>query len=158
MKTVTIKQIADHVIEFTGLDIRNKRRRKDLVTARVLYTYLCINSTNITTTAIGEEINRHHATILHYKGLLGNPYYLNENLNDLQSDCLEVLRDRYKDLDIRVDKVKTIKSNPAIEYYKKQNDQYKIKIKGLQTKCEMLSVRCEDLEKVIYNKRKLQLR
>ena len=62
-----INVIKDIVEDFTGLDIAAKTRKRDFTDARQIYCKIARdeNPTIVTTTKIGEIINRDHATVIH---------------------------------------------------------------------------------------------
>lgn len=74
MKILTTKDIADYIISQTGKDIRQKNRKREHVILRLIYVSLCNKLLSCSLMKIGSEINKDHATIIHYNKLLDNPF------------------------------------------------------------------------------------
>ena len=49
------------------VDIMINKRIRDIVDYRVFFVKLCLDYTNATTTTIAKFVNRHHASVLHYR-------------------------------------------------------------------------------------------
>ena len=109
-----IKQIKDYVNEVSGCKIESKSRNRKLIYLRSVYYAICRitlpNNLN-TSTKIGDEVNREHATVLHalkktfyeameipkYKKIyLG--YFTNITLSEIikAGDVDEIIKRRYK--------------------------------------------------------------
>tara|TARA_R110002167_G_scaffold11043_13_gene49386 strand:+ start:3075 stop:3539 length:465 start_codon:yes stop_codon:yes gene_type:complete len=114
---LTTKIIADKVIEILGYDIRSNSRLQKNVRARYIYAKLCNDLLFDTLTNIGKEINRDHATILHYLRKTNNEYIFTGDLvynHDLvESDLMD------KDIDVTDKYLKEVK-----EEYRKLNSKF----------------------------------
>jgi len=71
------KQLKQTINKAFGVDIDNKTRAGNHAIARQLYCYIRYKTTVLSLKAIGKEVNRNHATVIHSKsvmeGILQNP-------------------------------------------------------------------------------------
>lgn len=74
---LTTKIIADKVIEVTGCNIRQRNRQQKMVNGRMIYIKLCRELLTVSLVQIGSEINKDHATVIHYQNKMLNPNYFN---------------------------------------------------------------------------------
>ena len=67
-----LKTIKDAVEEVTGLQINKNTRQREYVMARMYYAYFARHYTLRSLTKVGKEVNRDHATVLHYVKTIKN--------------------------------------------------------------------------------------
>jgi hypothetical protein len=61
-----LEKLIDLVIEHTGIDIRNKRRKMEYVMARCIYFKIAYDDLHIASLhQIGDSLGKDHATVLH---------------------------------------------------------------------------------------------
>lgn len=65
MNTLTIDKIKQVVEQETGYDLTDQRRIREQVYTRAVYFTLCRNNTLASFQAIGNSVNKNHATVLH---------------------------------------------------------------------------------------------
>lgn len=150
---LTTKTIADKVIEVTGCDIRKTRRTPNAVVSRVIYAKLCGKLLNTNLTKIGKEINRHHATVIHYQGLADNHNYFKL---DRQTQYLDILNDLVKEYDLKVLQEPEQNQNLLNKIMEKDKSYTKLLMKYDQLKRELEDSR-KDNQKLIEKNFKLKL-
>ena len=123
---LTTKIIADKVIKVTKCDIRKTRRTPNVVISRVVYAKLCTKLINVNLTQIGREINKHHATIIHYQSLSNNPNYFKL---DRQTQYLNILSELIKEYDLKVLEEPTQNQNLLNQIIDKDNNYTKLLMK-----------------------------
>ena len=65
---LSTERILIEISESTGISIEkiaSKKRNKEIVNARIVYSYLAKKYTDKSLSAIGKKINRDHSTVLH---------------------------------------------------------------------------------------------
>jgi len=62
-----LQVIIDIVEEVTGCDVKTKRKKREEVDARIIYSVLSSRYTKASTTMIGSMMNRDHSTVLHHR-------------------------------------------------------------------------------------------
>jgi len=62
---IQLKEIAEVVNHYFGLDIRKNSRKRENVMAKSIYYYIARKYTKRSLMAIGREVNRNHGTVLH---------------------------------------------------------------------------------------------
>jgi len=150
---LTTKIIADKVIAVTGCDIRSKSRLQEFVIARVMYSKLCSDLLTTNLTKVGEEINRIHCSVIHYKKLYVQPNYF-APYNELTYQLiLSDLKTEFN-LDVIIDPTK---ENSLLKQFKEKDKSYtQLLLKYNQLKIELKDSR-EDNQRLIEKNLKLSL-
>ena len=90
---MNLTQIKELVEQATGIkDISIKSRERSNVIARCIFCQLAYKNTTSTYTAIGNEIKRNHATVLHSLDNLPVHLLHEEKFNEIYKDLSEQLR------------------------------------------------------------------
>lgn len=150
---ITTKIIADKVIKITGCDIRQTRRTPNAVVSRVIYTRLCAKLINTNLTNIGKEINKHHATVIHYQRLYDNPNYFKI---DRQTEYLNILDELINEYDLKTVKEPQENQNTINRIIEKDKSYTKLLMKYNQLKIEIEDVK-KDNQKLVERNFKLTL-
>jgi len=101
---MTIDKIKEIVETETGIELKNKSRRTELVYTRAMYYNLCREYTLHSLEVIGKSVDKNHATVLH--GL------------KLYRDWIEQHEERYIQSYERIDKL-------VSREFKKENAKYR---------------------------------
>jgi len=101
---MTIEKIKEIVETETGIELKNKSRRTELVYTRAMYYNLCREYTLHSLDVIGKSVGKNHATVLH--GL------------KLYRDWIEQHEERYIQSYERIDKL-------VSREFKRENQKYR---------------------------------
>jgi hypothetical protein len=91
-------QLKQTINKAFGVDIDNRTRAGNHAIARQLYCYIRYKTTVLSLKAIGKEVNRNHATVIHSKsvmeGILQNPkdrhYFQCKRIFNMFSEAYEI--------------------------------------------------------------------
>ena len=78
-------------------DVCGRSRKRDVVYTRMTIAYFLRQYTKLSTTEIGNLINRNHATIIHYLKAYDSEFRFNKDFRNFAESIKEVLDDILKD-------------------------------------------------------------
>ena len=93
---IQLKEIAEVVNHYFGLDIRKNSRKREYVMAKSIYYYIARKYTKRSLMAIGREINRDHATVLHGLKLYEQDRKVLQDLTDDITTTLGITNFEYR--------------------------------------------------------------
>ena len=85
-----IKQLKEKIEERYNIDLKDTSRRRDVVNGRMAFAKICRDNLRMPYMAIGKEIGKDHATIIHYlknfEGVCKSDSFFNHNFKELEKD------------------------------------------------------------------------
>lgn len=93
---IQLKEIAEVVNHYFGLDIRKNSRKREYIMARCIYYYIAKKYTNRSFAAIGRELGKDHATAIHGLKLYEQDRKVLQDLTDDITTTLGITNYEYR--------------------------------------------------------------
>jgi len=137
LKEIPLELIHKYVEDIYNIEIKYNTKKEYYVEARALFAFLSWNNSFESKSSIGRQINRDHATVIHYINNLHYVFYIRSKKYKESIIQFENLKNQY----IKINEEKEIEEYDFVKFSNK--------IEQLENDSEILNKKIKDLEKKV---------